>query len=119
MSEDLPTLGTPITRMLCSELWKPGRHRQGAAGYHPSTPAATGSCHREIAQYFLALLAHLGVPWLEREVTLPLLCIGAASPHALGAVLGHHDKKEMQDCQSVQRRDTRIGKDLEGHTGVG
>lgn len=45
MSEDLPTLGTPITRMLYSVLWKQGGCGQGAAGYRPPTPGATGRCN--------------------------------------------------------------------------
>ena len=59
MSEDLPTLGTPITRMLYSVLWKRGGHGQGASGYQPATPGVTGSRHGEATWPLLALLAYV------------------------------------------------------------
>lgn len=60
MSEDFPTLGTPITRMLYAVLWKGG----GLAGYQPATPEARGSHNRGTPKPLLVLLA----------------CAGAASP---------------------------------------
>lgn len=67
--------------------WLPTTHpwssRQLSQGNIPVLAGTPGICGSSL------------IPWLETEVTLPLLGTGAASPQAWGAILEHHNIKEI------------------------
>lgn len=70
MSDDLPTLGTPITMMLYSAFWKQGGYVQAEAGYQPATPQQP---HRS-SPVFASTSRHAAPsPQWEREVPAALI----------------------------------------------
>lgn len=69
MSDDLPTLGTPITMMLYSAFWKQG-YTQAEAGYQPATPQQP---HRSSPAFAGTSRRAAPSPQWEREVPAALI----------------------------------------------